>query len=241
MSLAQTLEAGLSFHRVKGADRHTIALLERAYHDLYLPAFPMKEEQETFEHWIESYAVPSDEVEFVTFIVGSNLDRTDDCEIKAISIGEFYKRKNIGLLAYTAVEPQSRRQGLWFTLTHMRTTEFRRLARKNGAKLDAVFLEVNNPERIRPEDDSFDPVQRLAILKKQGWQTMPVDYVAPPLKEGDRRCRDLLLLGRPGEEDGAPVSAAVTQTFLESIYYTCGVTDYEHDPDFLAMCAQLQK
>lgn len=239
--LMRVADNGLSFHRIKEADRHSLALLERAYYDLYLPAFPMQEEQETFERWTEFYTVPSDEVAFVTFIVGDNLDRPDDCHIRALSIGEYYKQKNVSLLAYTAVEPQSRRQGLWFTLTGMRITEFRRLARESGRTLDAVFLEVNNPERIRPEDDSFDPAQRLAILKKQGWQTMPVDYVAPPLKEGDQRCQDLLLLARPGGEDGAKVSADATRAFLQGIYSTCGVPDYEQDPYFRAMCAQLQQ
>lgn len=226
---------------VTAGDDLAIALMRRAYHDIYVPAFPIEDERDSLEKIESRLKEPVNGVERVILLAGKHLDDAQKAEIYGISIAYYYGSHQAGLLAYNAIDPQYQQMGLGRLMVKGRIEGLQQLAAKNGQELKSVMIEVNDPAKIKPEDDSMDPAKRVALFEKWGARQIPVPYAQPALAPGLEKCDTLLLMAYP--QNGQYPDAAGVGAFVAGIYAANnnGAVDYKDDPDFKATQAALQK
>ncbi len=222
-------------------DPHAMRLLEDAYKDIYEPAFPLEEERESLETLIDNMSGKNPVSQAVVLLAGENLN-TDTPTTKGISIGYYYFDAAVGLMAYNAIRPEYRNAGLGKVMVIARNRALAELADKRQERLRGVFLECNDPDKIKAEDDSLDPATRISIFTKWGARVIPFDYVQPPLEPSGEKCRTLKLLNYPHPETGVypetdDVKAFVTSIYMDSAAYLN--TPVRQDPDYIRMMDQL--
>lgn len=212
-------------------------LLEKAYYEIYLPAFPDLNEQETLEkfHDLMNGALP--EVGIIINLVGTNLDDPKKAVVAGIGIANYYRNGGTGLLAYNAVHPDHKGGGIGNLLVRSRIEALKTMAQADGKKLTAVFLEANNPVTARDKQDSMDPQERLKLFKKWGAQIVPVDYVQPPLSDYGDYCHDLLLLNYA--LDGKYAGPKEVRSYLKAIFKENLNGGSEHDSYLKTMLKQV--
>ncbi len=224
---------------IRADDPAGMDLFRRAYRDVYLPAFPLENERESLEKMeaLLKGAVP--EVDMVVVIAGQNLDRSDTADIYAMSVGYYYREAKTGLLAYNAVAPEHRSKGLGRKMVESRIEAMKDLAARDGAALEGVLIEVNDPAKIKPEDDSIDPATRIKIFEKWGAQKVPIPYVQPVLEPGGKSCDTLLLMSYA--VDGAHIKPGTLKKFLQSVFYLCLKKGFEQDEAYLKGFERMMK
>lgn len=212
-----------------------IHLLEQAYNEIYLAAFPIAEERQTLEYMKNCLRLETGAPrEYVFVAAGTNLGDPSKARIDALGIGIYYKEAQTALMAYNAVRPGVR--GLGRTMVEERLKAFNEIAVREGHELRGIFLEVNNPDKA--VNDVMDPHKRIAAFRKWGAEIIPIDYTQPPLSPDTGKCDDLLLLNYPTPAGLRP-SAKDTLAFLREMYIACGKTPPDEDPDFARMKKQL--
>lgn len=195
-----------------------LELLEKAYHDIYVPAFPIDSERESLEKFIQAVNGELPGIGIVINILGENLDSPDPEKrvLKGISVAYYYEHQNVGLLAYNAIDPRHRDKGMGKLMVDSRIESLKAMAAAQGKKLEGVFIEVNDPTKVVPEDDSMDPRKRISIFEDWGARRIPIDYVQPPLSpEGDYN-DTMLLMNYP--LDGVYADKKVVEQYLRGIY-----------------------
>ena len=219
---------------VKADDPRAIALLRRAYNDIYVPAFPMPEERESLEKIEEKLSVPTHGVGRVILLAGKHLDDPDPAkaQLYGISIAYYYGNQQAGLLAYNAIDPAYRQLGLGRLMVKGRIEGLEELAKADGKQLACALIEVNDPAKVKPEDDSMDPAKRAAIF--------PVTYVQPSLAEGEEKGRNSMLMAYP--VDGKYPTPEAVAGFITGIWQAndYGPVKYDQDPDYLRAMAELK-
>lgn len=217
---------------VKAGDEHAIALMRRAYHDIYVPAFPIENERDSLEKIESRLQNPVNGVKRVILLAGKNLDDPQKAEVYGISIAYYYSTHQAGLLAYVAIAPEYQQMGLGRLMVQGRIKGLEALAADSGQTLKSVIIEVNDPAKVRPEDDSMDPAKRVALFEKWGARKIPVPYVQPALAEGQEKCHTVMLMAYP--LGGQYPQAEGVKAFVEGIYAANnnGPVDYPEDPDF---------
>jgi GNAT superfamily N-acetyltransferase len=232
---------GHSVHIVEANNQQSLNLFFKAYKDIYEPAFPIPEERESHEEFLKSLAGESHNARIAIAIIGENMD-TKSPTLKGIVIGYYYHKEDVGLLAYTATSPEHRNQGLGRIQVDVFGQALLSLAKSNGGKLGGFFLECNDPEKVKPEEDSFDPATRIKIFQKWGARVMPVDYIQPPVAKGADNCPRLKLLAYPHPETGQYPTLNGIQAFIKGIYAACaqyyGCTP-EQNPDYIKIMQQI--
>lgn len=223
---------------INAADENSIALLRRAYHEIYEPAFPIAEEREALEKIESRLRAPMNGVERVILIAGKNLDDASKAEIAAIGIAYYYSTTGAGLLAYNAVAPEYQGAGFGRMMVNGRIAGLQDAAAKHGQELQSIIIEVNNPDVVSPEQDSMDPKKRIAQFEKWGAKKVPVDYVQPALEAGGEKSRNSLLMAYP--QNGQYPDAAQVGAFVTGIWQVHD-PDYAHDPDYKSTMAGLEK
>lgn len=191
-------------------------LLDRAYHDIYVPAFPDPDERESLEKFKRGIREEIPGVNIAVNILGENLNDKDKAVIKGISVGYYYQNQNVGLLAYNAIAPEAREKGLGKIMVQSRINSLKNYAAAIGKKIDGVFIEVNDPQKVAPENDSMNPADRVGIFTKWGARKVPIPYVQPPVDKDSVYCDYLLLLNYPVDGRYAPASAV--EQYLRGIY-----------------------
>ncbi len=192
-------------------------ILEEAYNDIYLPAFPIDEERESLDKFKRALNGEFDKVKIVINILGENLEDPDNYVLKGMSVGYYYESQNVGLLAYNAISPKHREKGLGKLMVDSRISSMQEMARDNGhAELGGVFIEVNDPFKVSPDMDSMDPTKRVTIFKEWGARQVPIDYTQPPVSAGGYYCDSLLLMNYPVE--GKYADKKTVEKFLRAIY-----------------------
>lgn len=224
---------------VKADDAHAIDLMRRAYADIFVPAFPMPEERESLEKIEEKLQRPTSGVKRVILLAGKHLDDPAKAEIYGISIAYYYSKDQAGLLAYNAIDPKYQQMGLGKLMVKGRIDGLRQLAAEDGQKLACAVIEVNDPAKVRPEDDSMDPAKRAAIFERWGARRIPVTYVQPALAVGEEKGRSSMLMAYP--VDGEYPAPEAVKGFIRGIWEANnnGPVDYRQDPDYLTSMKEL--
>jgi len=232
---------GHPVHIVDPHNSRSLELLSKAYKDIYEPAFPMEEERESLESWLDTLRGGNPVVKIVIAIVGEKID-TETPVIKGISVGCYYNEEDVGLLAYNAIAPEFRNEGLGRVMVEARKQALLGMAKKNGNPLKGVFIECNDPDKVTPEEDCMDPALRLKIFQKWGAKVMPIDYVQPALTKESEKCEKLKLLAYPHPESGEYPAPDGIKGFVNGIYNELarhnGSTPSE-DPDRIRIMAQI--
>lgn len=208
---------GYDVHIVDSNSYESLALLSTAYTNVYEPAFPIDTERESLDTFLGNLAGKNPNVNIVIAIVGDDLGMPCSV-IKGLSVGYYYNKEDVGLMAYNAIAPEARNQGLGYVMVEARKQALFDLAKIKGGTLKGVFLECNDPEKVKPEEDSFDPAARLAIFQKWGAKILPVDYVQPPLAKGAESCHTLKLLAYPHPASGEYPTPEGIKGFIRGIY-----------------------
>ena len=214
-------------------------LLKEAYDDVYVPAFPVDDERQPLQVWMDRTDPKSTSSnKYVVIVAGSNLNDPKNRIIEGISVGIYYSKAQVGLMAYNAISPTSRGGGLGHAMVDARIDAFHDLAVQRNEKVRGVFLEVNDPDQVNAEEDSFDPAKRLAIFKKWGAEEVPINYIQPALADDTGKFDKLKLLSYATKEGVRPDVGAV-HDFLYELYRGCGYKQPETDFDFMRMKADL--
>jgi GNAT superfamily N-acetyltransferase len=134
------------------------------------------------------------------------------------TVGEYFPRSNVVLLAYLATLPGRRGGGVGSALL--------RAARDAWtAELSPRFiaLEVEDPRDFTGSEAFGDPVARVRFYEGHGVRALPLPYMQPALSPVTGRVPGLMLMvlrggdaPAPGETlDGQPVAAFLTEYFAE--------------------------
>ena len=217
-------------------------LLARFYR-LYVSAFPIERERERLQVW-ESLLWGQDagppRPKFHLLVVGRFLKHRRQLELYAGLTLEFYRESQCGLIAYLAVRPQYRRQGLARLLINKAFDIFEEDSSEIRSSLRAVFAETHDPRLVKGEEDSVPPIQRLMILDRLGARWIKVPYVEPEVNPGHGRTRNMILLTFPLPDQSRDfISARVVRDFIHEFYRAHGVTHPDADPDVEMMDAHL--
>jgi hypothetical protein len=212
-----------------------IHLVEQAYNEIYLSAFPIAEERQTLAYMREClHLEPDAPRDYIFIAAGTDLDDPSKAKVDALGIGIYYKKAQTALLAYNAVRPGVR--GLGRVMVEERIKAFNQIASREGHPLRGIYLEVSNPDMI--DDDVMDPRKRIEAFQKWGAEIIPIDYTQPPLSPDTGKCDHLLLMNYP-TVDGHRPSPEETLAFLREMYIASGKIPPETDPDFSRMKRQL--
>ncbi|KAF0683435.1 Aste57867_24560 [Aphanomyces stellatus] len=106
---------------------------------------------------------------------------------------EYFKRSNVGLVAYLATNPHVDTRGLQLSvqLVDYCTRIFIAQAKVHGHGMPAaVFMESNSDAVSR---DVMVPARRRSILSKLGTRYLDFDYVSPHVESGKQKNRRMLL------------------------------------------------
>lgn len=233
---------GHDVHVVAVDNPKSLALLAKAYKEVYEAAFPIREERESLATWLENLK-GKNIVAITISILGENLD-TPHPTIKAMAVGYYYRQQDVGLLAYLATAPSFRDQGLGRTMNNANNEALLEFSGRMGKKLKGIFLECNDPAKIAPENDVMNPTTRIKIYEKWGAVVLPIDYIQPPLETGGAKCDTLKLLAYPHPDTGKYPTKSEIKAYLTGIYTE--LAEYagmppEKNPDYLESLRQLDK
>jgi hypothetical protein len=212
-------------------------LLRRVHEELFLPSFPDPDEQEDPEAWSlrlwDSRPPPEPELH------GSVALARADGAIAGFAFVERYRESRCALLSYIAIASTWRRRHLAADLLALAVKSAQDAATAAGERLEGVFAEVHDPQRVARADDVIDPRDRLRAMARLGARRVPVDYVQPALGAQQQRSDRLLLIAFPPFGPNDTLDADVVRAFLREYYEALGVAAPDDDPDFLRMSAQL--
>jgi hypothetical protein len=191
-------------------------LLEEAYEDIYVPAFPDAKERESLEKFKKAINGGYDKVQIVVNVLGEHLEDPENYVIKGMSVAYYYEQQNVGLLAYNAISPEHREAGLGKLMVQSRIESLQQIARGQGKELAGVFIECNDPFKVTPAMDSMDPAKRIKVFEKWGARKVPIDYVQPPVTVDGYYTDCLVLMNYP--LDGKYADKDCVESFLRGIY-----------------------
>lgn len=226
---------GHDVHVVEGDNPKSLALLARAYAEVYQKAFLIPEEQESLASMVQSLKNGT----AIISIAGSDLD-TDHPTLKGLVVGYYYPDQAVGLLGYIATAPAFQGQGLGRAMNEANNLALLDIAAARKQPLGGIFLECNLPTT---QNDVMDPVKRIAMYEKWGCVTLPIFYKQPALEKGGAGV-ELKLLAEPHPATGAYPSKDAIKAFLTGIYKVserdAGTPPPEKNPDYLRSIKELE-
>ncbi len=207
---------GLQLANVTRDRKDLFNALAQAYKEIYTPAFPDDNERESLEkmHRVMNGGLPG--VEIIINLAGENLTSETDRVLKGIGVAYYYHPQSVGLLAYNAVSPESKGEGIGKLLVHSRIESLKQMAESKGSKLRAAFVDCNNPNKVDAKHDSMDPATRIKVFTSWGAREVPFNYVQPPLEDHLDYCDNLTLFNYP--VDGKYAGPKETLAYIEAIY-----------------------
>lgn len=234
---------GHACHTVDVRDPRSVALLTTAYETIYKPAFPNPADREPLEKWIRLMKDKKADTRLLVVIAGTDLD-TDHPVIKGISTAEYYPQYDVGQMAYNAIAPAFRNEGLGHVMVDARKQALLDMAAADNAVLRGIFLDCKDPAKVKASEDSIDPAIRLKVFQKWGARVMPVDFVLPPLHLGEEPCDKVLLLAYPHPQTGEYPDREAMRDFITVTYHELADTSPcppHLNPDYLKMMAEIDK
>lgn len=169
------------------------ALLERFYAELMQPNFPIADELEPLEAWVdqlEGYQRQSDNAPVSS--PAARVKRGDEfgngrrrCTLNIIVafssrdkerknllggiVFEYYYPSNCALITYLVINPSQRGQGMAIYLTIKAWEVMRAVSKQHGHRNpDIIFCEVNDPALIDDTEDAFSPLTRIKAFQNAG-------------------------------------------------------------------------
>lgn len=215
-------------------------LLDAAYREVYLPAFPVRDEQEDPSIWTPRLLAPDANPRLAWLVAGTDLADAARRRVLGLLVGEYYAASRCVLISYVAVAAAARGRGLGRQLFEAlrRSLESGRLSR--GETVRAAFAEIHDPAAVAAAEDVLDPQARLRVMARLGGMRVPVDYLQPPLGPGRSAAGGLWLIAFPELARGAPpLSAETVRAFLVEFYRELGSAQPERDPLYAATFASL--
>lgn len=225
--------------------RHDEVLLQDLYEELYLPNFPIPEQQEDPSLWkplLWGPPAPPPKPVLRLIVVGEHLKDRQRRTLYGFIMPEFFRGSGCGLLTYLAVSSRFRRRGVArFLIDHARNALWMD-ARAHGCQLNAIFGEVNDPRKISGSVEEVFSRKMLQILRRLGARFVPIEYVQPELKPSQGRSYSLSLVSFPVDQQPIThLASAVVRGFLHEFYGALGIAAPELDRDFIKMMVPLAK
>lgn len=242
-SLNPTQAESPSILLVKPNDRQALELLAKAYVDIYQRTFHLCEE-EVISCWVDTLQGKNPHLDIVIVLAGDNLQSTKPT-LKGMSIAYYQKTRDIGWLAYNAIDPAHRAANLGRVMVDVRRQELLECAQRNGKSLKAVFFSCADPAKVKRENDSIDPSKRLKIFEKWGARMIDIDYVQPLLHTSDiSKDSDMVLMNYPHPKTGTYATAAEVRDYITGIYEAMAyrmkiAAPIQQDPDYIKMMRQI--
>jgi hypothetical protein len=207
--------AGDVVHIVDPSNSQSLGLLAKAYKDVYKPAFS-PEEREPMEDWVDAMNGGNQFCDMCIVLLGEDLNSSKPT-LKGISVGYYYRDQDAALQGYTVIAPKWESPDLEQALIDTTAEGLQALSRKNGGKMNAIFIEAPNPAKAENDDDAQAASERLKLLQSFGAKLVNINFIEPPLYEGADKNEGLKLLSYSGKAGGDP-SAQQVKDFVTGIY-----------------------
>ena len=213
-----------------------IALLSSFYSGLYIAGFPDANERESLanmKRYLELKREGWYELNNYHIILALDGDRT-----VAASVSDYLAKPNCGVIEFLLVDQLVRGTGLGKLVHDATLKAFHADASAAGQNaVDGVVIELNDPFRVAPQDDNYDPFARALIWDRWGYGRLCFPYVQPALSDDQEpvTCR---LLGMkpiaPALQHGVP-SATICDVLEGYLRWAMRIEQPELDPTFTAM------
>lgn len=216
--------------------------LSRFYDELYIAGFPDPDERESLAN-MKRYLKLRREGWYgrnnYHIILALDGDRT-----VGASVNDYLATPNCGIIEFLLVAEALWGKGIGRKLHEATISAFDADARRIGRNgVDAVVIELNDPFRVAPLNDNFDPFERAMIWDRWGYGRLCFPYVQPALSD-DQEPVDCLLLGmKPiaaGLKNEVPPST-VSDVVAGYMRWAMRIDQPELDPTFVTMKESLSK
>lgn len=223
-------------------ERFDALLLAQVYRDVYLPAFPLPDEQEHPDIWTPRLQDPDAHPRLAFLVAGHALDDPQARAPQALLVAEYYAASRCVLVSYLAVAPAARGQGLAHRLLDALTDRLHAGRFGEPGQIAAVLAEIHDPQRIDASGDVIDPAARVEVMARLGARRLPIDYVQPALEPGKSASHDLWLVAFPARAGArARFGPGGLRAFLVEFYRALGSADPPDDPAFAATFASVRR
>jgi GNAT superfamily N-acetyltransferase len=173
-----------------------IERLSRFYDGLYVCGFPDPDERESLvnmKHYLklrrEGWYGPNN------YHIILALDGSD---IIGASVSDYLAKPNCGVIEFLLVAEQLWGKGIGQALHNATIAAFDGDARRTGRRgIDGIVIELNDPFRVAPQDDNYDPFDRAMIWDRWGYGRLCFPYVQPALSDEQQPVTCLLLGMKP--------------------------------------------
>ena len=207
--------------------------LSRFYDGLYVAGFPDPNERESLAN-MKRYLRLRRECWY-----GSNnyhiILALDGDRAVAASVSDYLAKPNCGVIEFLLVDETVRSTGLG-KLVHSATIEaFDADARRIGRSgVDGVVIELNDPFRVAPQDDNYDPFERALIWDRWGYGRLCFPYVQPALSDEQEPVTCLLLGMKPiaPHLQGQVPTATLCDVLEGYLRWAMRIDEPELDPTF---------
>lgn len=165
-------------------------LLRLVHQELYCKFFPLENEQESVDCWLDLLRSGPVKGQHVYMVFGRNLNSSAP-EIMAFIAAGITGSSSCGLIEYIIREKKYSSCLNGLTICHLMINRLQELNFLiNRRPLKAILWEVNNPEKIRYDEqnpdfsiDCMSPRKRCLLLEnKYGAKRIGIDYVQGPLR-----------------------------------------------------------
>lgn len=244
-------------------------LLERFYTELMQPNFPIAEELEPLQAWVdqlEGYQRRNlDDASAsrtkrndgfgegkrrctLNVIVAFSAQDTERKNLLGGIVFEYYYPSNCALITYLVINQSQRGQGMAIYLTIKAWEVMRATSQAHGHEFPAIiFCEVNDPALVDDSEDAFSPLLRIKAFQNAGVRAVAnFPYIQPSLDATQESARDMLLAAVVGpmterDDEGKPfIQTEHLISFLSDFYQELQVKNHLQDPDFKAMLAAVK-
>jgi GNAT superfamily N-acetyltransferase len=211
-------------------------LLEQAYNEVLIPAFPSTDEREPLESLkarLENKPPPPQPKTHV-LLWGGDWQQANEPRVNGVLIYEVYRRSNLGLITYMAVREELRGLGIGREIFRQAQRRFNR-----DQPGSCLLAEVHNPNMVIAEADTMNPMERLHFFGSLGGKLIPFQYVQPPLSHQGKKVSSFLLLAFPRREK--LLNAKKLILFLEEFYEALFIDKPWKNSDFKDMVDELNQ
>ncbi|MEW6589517.1 MAG: GNAT family N-acetyltransferase [Pseudomonadota bacterium] len=221
-------------------ERFDADLLEEAYREVYLPAFPVRDEQEDPAIWTPRLTDPDPHPRLSFLVMGTRLDDPIARRVLGLLVAEYYAASRCMLVSYVAVAEAARRQGVARQLFDLLAARIRSGHASAQQPVAAVLAEIHDPAVTPPGEDVLDPAARLAVMARLGACRIPVHYIQPALSADQAPAHGLWLVAYPKlVNDPTALTAQRVRDFLVEFYDALGSADPLRDPVYAATFASV--
>ncbi len=216
--------------------------LSRFYGELYMAGFPDPDERESLANMKRYLKLRRDGW------YGPNnyhiILALDGDQTVGASVSDYLATPNCGIIEFLLVAEALWGTGIGRQLHGATIAAFDADARRIGRNgVDAIVIELNDPFRVAPQDDNYDPFERAMIWDRWGYGRLSFPYVQPALSADQEPVACLLLGMKPIAahlQDQVPPSM-VCDVVAGYMRWAMRIDEPELDPTFVAMKQFLSK